>query len=170
MVPTRSRQVAERGYNSLGARPVRNVTGNNRRAGRLVQERKSRNAAAQFDPLEVGVARAFYVAKDKADKEASARAAAGGATPLRGALEAADGTQSKASIMAFSDTREASEEAARSTARRTRLRSSSRSCKSSASNMCCSTVAVWRTKACGASPRELMPAFADGSPCMREVG
>src|ERR1700733_13783478 len=64
-----------------------------------------------FDPMEVGVARAFFVAKDAADKEAALerrleaqrRLAAGSSAP---------GTKNTASIMAYSDTREASEESA----------------------------------------------------------
>ena len=104
-----------------------------------------------FDPLEVGVARAFYVAKDKADKEAALEQRLAAQRHFAALSKAADGTQSKASIMAFSDTREASEEAALY-GTPDEIASSSRSCKSSASNMCCSTVAVWRAKACGASP------------------
>ena len=65
-----------------------------------------------FNPLDVGVARAFYVAKDKADKEAALERRLAAQRHFAAMSKAADGTQSKASIMAFSDTREASEEAA----------------------------------------------------------
>ena len=65
-----------------------------------------------FDPLDVGVARAFYVAKDEADKEAALEQRLAAQRHFAALSKAADGTQSKASIMAFSDTREASEEAA----------------------------------------------------------
>jgi alkanesulfonate monooxygenase SsuD/methylene tetrahydromethanopterin reductase-like flavin-dependent oxidoreductase (luciferase family) len=65
-----------------------------------------------FVPAEVAVARAFYVAKDKADKEAALEQRLAAQRHFAALSKAADGTQSKASIMAFSDTREASEEAA----------------------------------------------------------
>jgi alkanesulfonate monooxygenase SsuD/methylene tetrahydromethanopterin reductase-like flavin-dependent oxidoreductase (luciferase family) len=65
-----------------------------------------------FDPMDVAVARAFYVAKDAADKEVALERRLEAQRRLAAASNAPDGTKSKASIMAFSDTREASEESA----------------------------------------------------------
>ena len=62
--------------------------------------------------MDVGVARAFYVAKDQVDKEAALERRLEAQRRLAAASNAPDGTKSKASIMAFSDTREASEESA----------------------------------------------------------
>jgi alkanesulfonate monooxygenase SsuD/methylene tetrahydromethanopterin reductase-like flavin-dependent oxidoreductase (luciferase family) len=62
--------------------------------------------------MDVGVARAFYVAKDQADKEVALERRLEAQRRLAAASNAPDGTKSKASIMAFSDTREASEESA----------------------------------------------------------
>jgi alkanesulfonate monooxygenase SsuD/methylene tetrahydromethanopterin reductase-like flavin-dependent oxidoreductase (luciferase family) len=65
-----------------------------------------------FDPMDVGVARAYYVAKDAADKEAALERRLEAQHRLAAVSNAPDGTKSKSSIMAFSDTREASEESA----------------------------------------------------------
>jgi alkanesulfonate monooxygenase SsuD/methylene tetrahydromethanopterin reductase-like flavin-dependent oxidoreductase (luciferase family) len=65
-----------------------------------------------FDPMDVGVARAFYVAKDETDKQAALERRLEAQRRLETISNAPDGTKSKASIMAFSDTREASEESA----------------------------------------------------------
>ena len=65
-----------------------------------------------FDPLEVGVARAFYVAKSQADKDAALERRMEAQRRLEAISNAPDGTKSKASIMTYSDTREASEESA----------------------------------------------------------
>ena len=62
--------------------------------------------------MDVGVARAFYVAKDQADKDAALERRLEAQRRLAAVSNAPDGTKSKASIMAFSDTREASEESA----------------------------------------------------------
>src|ERR1700689_2086823 len=62
--------------------------------------------------MEVGVARAFYVAKDATDKEAALERRLEAQRRLEAISKAPDGTKSKASIMAYSDTREASEESA----------------------------------------------------------
>jgi alkanesulfonate monooxygenase SsuD/methylene tetrahydromethanopterin reductase-like flavin-dependent oxidoreductase (luciferase family) len=102
-------QVAERGYNLLLDQFASPETiGERVRVFKTEVEKRGRT----FDPLEVGVARAFYVAKDKADKEAALEARLAAQRHFAALSKAADGTQSKASIMAFSDTREASEEAA----------------------------------------------------------
>jgi len=64
-----------------------------------------------FDPSQVGVARAFYVARDNADKEAAVDRRIAGQRRLHAISQRPDGNNT-ASIMAFSDTREASEESA----------------------------------------------------------
>jgi alkanesulfonate monooxygenase SsuD/methylene tetrahydromethanopterin reductase-like flavin-dependent oxidoreductase (luciferase family) len=121
-----------------------------------------------FDPLDVGVARAFYVAKDDADKQAALERRLEAQRRLATLSNAPDGSRSKASIMAFSDTREASEESAlygtpdEIAAKLEKLR----------------RLGVERLLLNGGGPahdnlrrfaRELMPAFADG-PRMRVVG
>ncbi len=65
-----------------------------------------------FDPLDVGVARAFYVAKDQADKDAALERRMEAQRRLEAISNAPDGSKSKASIMTYSDTREASEDSA----------------------------------------------------------
>ena len=65
-----------------------------------------------FDPMSVGVARAYFVAKDQADKDAALERRLEAQRRLAAISNAPDGTKSRSSIMAFSDTREASEESA----------------------------------------------------------
>jgi len=107
--PQSIRQVAARGYNLLLDQFASFETVAERVAifKTAVEER-----GRVFDPLEVGVARAFYVAKDAADKEAALERRLEAQHRLATVSNAPDGTKSKASIMAFSDTREASEESA----------------------------------------------------------
>jgi alkanesulfonate monooxygenase SsuD/methylene tetrahydromethanopterin reductase-like flavin-dependent oxidoreductase (luciferase family) len=64
-----------------------------------------------FDAEHVAVARAFYVAKNAADKQAALERRLEAQRRFADMSRLPDGTQSKASIVAFSDTREASEEA-----------------------------------------------------------
>jgi alkanesulfonate monooxygenase SsuD/methylene tetrahydromethanopterin reductase-like flavin-dependent oxidoreductase (luciferase family) len=64
-----------------------------------------------FDPHQVGVARAFHMAKDQADKEAALDRRVAGQRRMNAISQRPDG-KNTASIMAFSDTREASEESA----------------------------------------------------------
>ena len=64
-----------------------------------------------FRPEQVAVARAFYVAKDEADKQAAIDRRIAGQRRLHDISQRPDGNNT-ASIMAFSDTREASEESA----------------------------------------------------------
>jgi hypothetical protein len=64
-----------------------------------------------FDPHQVGVARAFHVAKDAADKEAALERRLAGTRRMHAISQRPDGKNS-ASIMAFSDTKEASAESA----------------------------------------------------------
>jgi len=107
--PDSIRQVAERGYNLLLDQFASFET---------VAERIGIFKAAvvalgrAYDPMDVGVARAFYVAKDQADKEAALERRLEAQRRLATVSNAPDGTKSKSSIMAFSDTREASEESA----------------------------------------------------------
>jgi alkanesulfonate monooxygenase SsuD/methylene tetrahydromethanopterin reductase-like flavin-dependent oxidoreductase (luciferase family) len=65
----------------------------------------------KFDPRDVAVARAFYVAKDEADKLEALERRLVAQRRLTAISQTPDGNN-KASIMAFSDTREASEESA----------------------------------------------------------
>jgi alkanesulfonate monooxygenase SsuD/methylene tetrahydromethanopterin reductase-like flavin-dependent oxidoreductase (luciferase family) len=64
-----------------------------------------------FNPSQVGVARAFFVARDDAEKEAALDRRLAAQRRLHGISQRPDG-KNTASIMAFSDTREASEESA----------------------------------------------------------
>lgn len=64
-----------------------------------------------FHPSQVGVARAFFVARDAAEKEAALDRRLAGQRRLHGISQRPDGNNT-ASIMAFADTREASEESA----------------------------------------------------------
>ena len=102
-------QVAERGYNLL-LDQFASLEAIGERVGWFKAEVEKRGRT--FDPLEVGVARAFYVAKDEVDKAAALEQRLEAQRHFAALSKSADGTQSKASIMAFSDTREASEEAA----------------------------------------------------------
>jgi len=107
--PGSIRQVAERGYNLL-LDQFASLEAIGERVGWFKAEVEKRGRT--FDPLEVGVARAFYVAKDEVDKAAALEQRLEAQRHFAALSKSADGTQSKASIMAFSDTREASEEAA----------------------------------------------------------
>jgi alkanesulfonate monooxygenase SsuD/methylene tetrahydromethanopterin reductase-like flavin-dependent oxidoreductase (luciferase family) len=64
-----------------------------------------------FHPSQVGVARAFFVARNNEEKEAAIDRRIAGQRRLHGISQRPDG-KNTASIMAFSDTREASEESA----------------------------------------------------------
>lgn len=64
-----------------------------------------------FDPHQVGVARAFFVARNEAEKEAALDRRQAAQRRLHGISQRPDGNNT-ASIMAFSDTRDASEESA----------------------------------------------------------
>ena len=65
----------------------------------------------RFDPRQVGVARAFFVAHDAAEKAAALDRRLAGQRRLASISQRPDGTN-PASIMAYSDTREANEESA----------------------------------------------------------
>ena len=73
--------------------------------------RRSSSSGRVFDPMNVGVARAFYVAKDAADKDAALERRMEAQRRLE-AISSAPGVKNTASIMTYSDTREASEESA----------------------------------------------------------
>jgi alkanesulfonate monooxygenase SsuD/methylene tetrahydromethanopterin reductase-like flavin-dependent oxidoreductase (luciferase family) len=103
------RQVAERGYNLL-LDQFASLEAIGERVSWFKAEVEKRGRT--FDPLDVGVARAFHVAKDAADKEAALERRMEAQRRFAAASKNADGSQSKASIVAFSDTREASEAAA----------------------------------------------------------
>ena len=107
--PDSIRQVAARGYNLL----LDQFASFETVAERIAIFKSAVEARGRvFDPLDVGVARAFYVAKDAADKDAALERRMEAQRRLAAISNAPDGTKSTASIMTFSDTREASEESA----------------------------------------------------------
>jgi len=107
--PYSIRQVAERGYNLL----LDQFASFETVAERIGIFKTAVQALGRaYDPMDVGVARAFYVAKDQADKDAALERRLEAQRRLATVSNAPDGTKSKSSIMAFSDTREASEESA----------------------------------------------------------
>jgi alkanesulfonate monooxygenase SsuD/methylene tetrahydromethanopterin reductase-like flavin-dependent oxidoreductase (luciferase family) len=106
--PDSIRQVAERGYNLLLDQFASFETVAERIAVFKAEVEKRGRA---FDPMEVGVARAFFVAKDDADKQAALERRLEAQRRLA-AVSSAPGVKNTASIMAYSDTREASEESA----------------------------------------------------------
>jgi len=107
--PDSIRQVAGRGYNLLLDQFASFETVAERIA---IFKAEVKKRGRVFDPLDVGVARAFYVAKDVADKEVALERRMEAQRRLEAISSAPDGTKSKASIMTYSDTREASEESA----------------------------------------------------------
>ena len=107
--PDSIRQVAGRGFNLL----LDQFASFETVAERMAIFKAAVEARGRVhDPMDVGVARAFYVAKDQADKEAALERRLEAQRRLATVSNAPDGTKSKSSIMAFSDTREASEESA----------------------------------------------------------
>jgi alkanesulfonate monooxygenase SsuD/methylene tetrahydromethanopterin reductase-like flavin-dependent oxidoreductase (luciferase family) len=101
-------RVAERGHNLL-LDQFASIEAIGERIARFKAGVEARGR--RFDPMEVGVARAFYVAKDEADKEAALERRLAAQRRLTAISQRPDGLN-KASILAFSDTREASEESA----------------------------------------------------------
>ena len=65
----------------------------------------------RFDPMDVGVCRAFFVARNAADKAQAIENRLATQRRMTGLAQAPDGT-SKSSMMSFADTREATEESA----------------------------------------------------------
>jgi alkanesulfonate monooxygenase SsuD/methylene tetrahydromethanopterin reductase-like flavin-dependent oxidoreductase (luciferase family) len=107
--PDSIRQVAARGYNLL----LDQFASFEVVAERIAIFKTAVEARGRvFDPMEVGVARAYFVAKDQVDKDAAVERRLEAQRRLAAISNPTDGTKSKASIMAFSDTREASEESA----------------------------------------------------------
>jgi alkanesulfonate monooxygenase SsuD/methylene tetrahydromethanopterin reductase-like flavin-dependent oxidoreductase (luciferase family) len=103
------RQVAARGYNLLLDQFASFEAVAERIAiFKAAVEERSR----AFDPMDVGVARAYFVARDQADKDAALERRLEAQRRLAVISNAPDGTKNRSSIMAFSDTREASEESA----------------------------------------------------------
>jgi len=107
--PDSIRQVAERGYNLLLDQFASFETVAERIA---IFKAEVEKRGRVFNPMEVGVARAFFIAKDEADKQAALERRLEAQRRLDAISKGPDGAKSKASIMAFSDTREASEESA----------------------------------------------------------
>jgi alkanesulfonate monooxygenase SsuD/methylene tetrahydromethanopterin reductase-like flavin-dependent oxidoreductase (luciferase family) len=106
--PDSIRQVAERGYNLL----LDQFASFDAVAERIsIFKAEVEKRGRVYDPMDVGVARAFYVAKDEAEKQAALERRMEAQRRLE-AISSAPGTKNKASIMAYSDTREASEESA----------------------------------------------------------
>lgn len=106
--PDSIRQVAERGYNLLLDQFASFETIGERIAiFKAAVEKRGR----KFDPTDVGVARAYYVARDEADKQLALERRLEAQRRLA-AVSSAPGVKNTASIMAYSDTREASEESA----------------------------------------------------------
>ncbi|MBX6424812.1 MAG: LLM class flavin-dependent oxidoreductase [Variibacter sp.] len=106
--PESIRKVAERGYNLLLDQFASFETIGERIAlFKAEVEKRGR----KFNPQDVAVARGFYVAKDKADKEEALERRIEAQRRLT-ASSIAPGRENKASILAFSDTREANEASA----------------------------------------------------------
>jgi alkanesulfonate monooxygenase SsuD/methylene tetrahydromethanopterin reductase-like flavin-dependent oxidoreductase (luciferase family) len=106
--PASIKQVAARGYNLLLDQFASFDTVAERIA---IYKAALEQHGFVFDPINVGVARAFYVAKDAADKEAALERRMEAQRRLE-AISSAPGVKNTASIMTYSDTREASEESA----------------------------------------------------------
>src|SRR4051812_38223353 len=106
--PESIRRVARRGHNLLLDQFASlDVTGE-----RFATYRDAMQANGfAFHPSQVGVARAFYVARDSAEKEAALDRRLAAQRRLHAISQRPDGNNT-ASIMAFSDTRAASEESA----------------------------------------------------------
>jgi alkanesulfonate monooxygenase SsuD/methylene tetrahydromethanopterin reductase-like flavin-dependent oxidoreductase (luciferase family) len=107
--PDSIRQVAARGYNLL-LDQFASIEGVGERIAIFKEAVEARGRV--FDPMDVGVARAFFVAKDQADKDAALERRLEAQRRLAAISNAPDGAKNRSSIMAFSDTREASEESA----------------------------------------------------------
>jgi alkanesulfonate monooxygenase SsuD/methylene tetrahydromethanopterin reductase-like flavin-dependent oxidoreductase (luciferase family) len=106
--PDSIRKVAERGYNLLLDQFASfEVIAERIALFKAEVEKRGRT----FNPMDVGVARAFYVAKDETDKQAALEKRLEAQRRLT-AISESPGRKNTASIMAFSDTREASEESA----------------------------------------------------------
>ncbi len=106
--PESIRRVARRGHNLL----LDQFASLDETGKRFATYRDAMQANGfAFHPSQVGVARAFYVARDSAEKEAALDRRIAGQRRLHAISQRPDGNNT-ASIMAFSDTRAASEESA----------------------------------------------------------
>ena len=104
----------------------------------------------RFDPMDVGVARAFYVAKDAADKRQGGRGAARQpAADDRARGRARRGQVEHAVVRLHARCRRGERDVRH--AGRDRRRSSTR-CAPPASHTCCSTAAARASRTCAASP------------------
>jgi alkanesulfonate monooxygenase SsuD/methylene tetrahydromethanopterin reductase-like flavin-dependent oxidoreductase (luciferase family) len=165
--PASIKQVAARGYNLLLDQFASFDTVAERIA---IYKAALEQHGFAFDPINVGVARAFYVAKDAADKEAALERRMEAQRRLE-AISSAPGVKNTASIMTYSDTREASEESAlygnpdEIAAKLTRLR------KLGVEYVLLNGGGLigHANESLVRFARELMPHFADGSK-MRSVG
>ncbi len=106
--PESIRRVAARGHNLL-LDQFASIEDTISRFG--VYRDAMRDNGFGFDPHQVGVARAFHVARDQADKEDALERRIAGTRRMHAISQRPDG-KNTASIMAFSDTREASEASA----------------------------------------------------------
>ncbi|MBV8823770.1 MAG: LLM class flavin-dependent oxidoreductase [Hyphomicrobiales bacterium] len=106
--PDSIRNVAARGYNLL----IDQFASFDTVADRInLFKSEVEKRGRTFSPHDVAVARAFYVAKDDADKEAAVERRIAAQRRLT-AISQTPGGDNRASILAYSDTREASEESA----------------------------------------------------------
>jgi alkanesulfonate monooxygenase SsuD/methylene tetrahydromethanopterin reductase-like flavin-dependent oxidoreductase (luciferase family) len=162
--PASIRQVAERGYNLLLDQfaPIPAI---GERVALFKAEVEARGR--RFNPMEVGVARAFYVARDAADKESAIERRLEAQRRLNALAQRPDG-QNKSSLIAYSDTKEASDESA--------LYGTPDEIAEKLEALRKAGVAYVLLNGAGASreslrrfAREVMPAFAD-EPKIRAVG
>jgi alkanesulfonate monooxygenase SsuD/methylene tetrahydromethanopterin reductase-like flavin-dependent oxidoreductase (luciferase family) len=106
--PSSIKKVAERGYKLLLDQFASTATIVERfNLFRSEVEKRGRT----FDPMDVGVCRAFFVARDAAEKAQAVENRLAAQRRLTNLAQAPDGTN-KSSMMSFADTREASEESA----------------------------------------------------------
>jgi alkanesulfonate monooxygenase SsuD/methylene tetrahydromethanopterin reductase-like flavin-dependent oxidoreductase (luciferase family) len=106
--PGSIKKVAERGYKLLLDQFASTATIVERfNLYRSEVEKRGRT----FDPMDVGVCRAFFVARDAAEKAQAVENRLAAQRRLTNLAQAPDGTN-KSSMMSFADTREASEESA----------------------------------------------------------
>ena len=106
--PNSIRKVAERGHNLL----LDQFASFAATAERLALFKQAVEVRGRlFDPMQVGLARAFHVAKDAADKEAALERRLAAQRRTHAIAQTPTG-DNKASIMSFDDTREANEASA----------------------------------------------------------
>ncbi len=163
--PDSIRQVAARGYNLLLDQFASFETVVERIA---IFKAEVEERGRVFDPMEVGVARAYYVAKDEADKQAALERRLEAQRRLA-AVSSAQGVKNTASIMAYSDTREASEESALYGTPDEIARKLEKLRGLGVEYILLNGGGGVVSDSLGRFAREVMPAFADG-PRMRVVG